>query len=104
VLQAGTERDKRSIFVLDMGKPVRIMDVAERMIEMSGKIVEVRYTGLRPGEKLHEVLYSGNDKLLKSSHELIWKLFSAHRDPGELPGLRDSFHDGSLAFLRSASP
>jgi FlaA1/EpsC-like NDP-sugar epimerase len=104
VLQAGTETEKSSIFVLDMGKPVRIMDVAERMIEMSGKAVDILYTGLRPGEKLHEVLYSGDDKLLKSNHELIWKLFSAHRDPDELPGLHDSFHDGSLAFLRSVSP
>jgi dTDP-glucose 4,6-dehydratase len=104
VLQAATETEKSSIFVLDMGKPVRIMDVAERMIEMSGKQVDIRHTGLRPGEKLHEVLYSGDDKLLNSNHELISKLFSAHRDPSELPGLHDSFHDGSLVFLRRASP
>jgi dTDP-glucose 4,6-dehydratase len=98
VLQAGTETEKSSIFVLDMGKAVRIMDVAERMIEMSGKTVDILYTGLRPGEKLHEVLYSGDDWLLQSNHELIWRLFSAHRDPTELPGLHDSFHDGTLAF------
>jgi dTDP-glucose 4,6-dehydratase len=102
VLQAATEMDKNSIFVLDMGKPVRIMDIAERMIEMSGKSVDISHTGLRPGEKLHEVLSSSDDQLLKSNHELIWKLSSAHRDPDELSGLHDSFHDGSLSFRPSA--
>jgi len=103
VLQAGTEMEKSSIFVLDMGQPVRIMDIAERMIEMSGKSVDISHTGLRPGEKLHEVLYSSDDQLLKSNHELIWKLSSAHRYPDELPGLHESFHDGSLTFRPSAS-
>jgi len=101
VLQAGTEMEKSSIFVLDMGQPVRIMDIAERMIEMSGKSVDISYTGLRPGEKVHEVLYSSDDQLLKSNHELIWRLSSAHRHPDELPSLHESFHDGSLAFRPS---
>jgi len=96
VLQAGTEREKSSIFVLDMGKPVRILDIAERMIEMSGRSVDISYTGLRPGEKLHEVLYSSDDQLLKSNHELIWRFSSARRHPDELPGLHESFQDGSL--------
>jgi len=103
VLQAGTEREKSSIFVLDMGQPVRILDIAERMIEMSGKSVDISYTGLRPGEKVHEVLYSSDDQLLKSNHELIWRLSSAHRHPDELPSLHESFHDGSLAFRPSTS-
>jgi dTDP-glucose 4,6-dehydratase len=103
VLQAGTETEKSSIFVLDMGQPVRIMDIAERMIEMSGKSVDISHTGLRPGEKLREVLSSSGDQLLKSNHELIWKLSSAHLYPDELPGLHESFHDGSLTFWPSAS-
>jgi len=103
VLQAGTEREKSSIFVLDMGQPVRILDIAERMIEMSGKSAHISYTGLRPGEKLHEVLYSSDDQLVKSSHELIWRLSSAQRHPDELAGLHESFHDGSLTFRPSAS-
>jgi len=102
VLQAGTEMEKSSIFVLDMGQPVRILDIAERMVKMSGKSVDIRYTGLRPGEKLHEILYSNGDQLLKSNHELIWKLTSAQRHPDELPSLHDSFHDGSLSFRPSA--
>jgi dTDP-glucose 4,6-dehydratase len=102
VLQAGTEMEKSSIFVLDMGKPVRIMDIAERMIEMSGKSVDISHTGLRPGEKLHEVLSSSDDQLLKSNHELIWKLSSAHRHPDQLSSLHDSFHDGSLYRVASS--
>jgi len=102
VLQAGTETEKSSIFVLDMGQPVRIMDIAERMIEMSGKSVDISFTGLRPGEKVHEILYSSDDQLLKSHHELVGKLSSAHRHPDELPGLRDGFDDGSLSFRPSA--
>jgi len=98
VLQAATETQKSSIFVLDMGDPVRIMDIATRMIEMSGKSVDITYTGLRPGEKLHEALHSGNELLEKSNHELIWKLFSAHRGPDTLSAVRGSFHDGSLTF------
>jgi dTDP-glucose 4,6-dehydratase len=103
VLQAGTERETSSIFVLDMGQPVRIMDIAERMIEMSGKSVDISYTGLRPGEKIHEVLSSSDDQLLKSNHELIWRISSAWLHPDELPGLHESFHDGSLTLQPSAS-
>ena len=42
--------------MLDMGEPVRIVDVAQRLIAQSGKRIEIVFTGLRPGEKLHEVL------------------------------------------------
>jgi len=73
------------------------------MIEMSGKSADISITGLRPGEKLHEVLYSSDDQLLKSNHELIWRLSSAQRHPDELAGLHESFHDGSLTFQPSAS-
>ncbi|MEV8252593.1 nucleoside-diphosphate sugar epimerase/dehydratase [Rhodoglobus sp. NPDC076762] len=56
VIQAGGIGDPGEVLILDMGEPVRILDVANRMIEMSGKNIEIVYTGLRPGEKLHEEL------------------------------------------------
>lgn len=56
VVQAGGIGKPREVLILDMGEPVRILDVAERMIAMSGKDIEIIYTGLREGEKLHEEL------------------------------------------------
>lgn len=56
VIQAGGVGRPGEILILDMGEPVRILDVAERMIEQSGKEIEIVYTGLRQGEKLHEEL------------------------------------------------
>lgn len=56
VMQAGGIGRPAEVLILDMGEPVRIMDVATRMIEMSGKTIEIVFTGLRKGEKLHEQL------------------------------------------------
>src|SRR5690606_3490002 len=56
VVQAGGIGRPGEVLILDMGEPVSILDVAKRMIEMSGKQVEIVYTGLRRGEKLHEEL------------------------------------------------
>ena len=56
VIQAGAIGRGGEVMILDMGEPVKILDVAQRMIAMSGKKVDIIYTGLRPGEKLHEEL------------------------------------------------
>ncbi|WP_236966725.1 nucleoside-diphosphate sugar epimerase/dehydratase [Marisediminicola antarctica] len=56
VVQAGGIGRPGEVLILDMGEPVRILDVAQRMIDMSGKDIAIVYTGLRPGEKLHEEL------------------------------------------------
>jgi dTDP-glucose 4,6-dehydratase len=93
VLQAATQREMKSVFVLDMGNPVRILDVAQRMIELSGRTVEIIYTGLRPGEKLHEVLYDDGGDLMNSDHELIWRIESGAYSPEELDTARGSFAD-----------
>ena len=72
VLEAGTHGHGGEIFVFDMGKPVRIADLAKRMIVLSGaKDVEIKYTGLRPGEKLYEELLSNDENTLPSFHEKI---------------------------------
>ena len=62
VIQAGAIGHGGDVLILDMGEPVRIMDVAERMIAMSGKDIEIKITGLRPSEKLHEQL-TGEDEI-----------------------------------------
>ena len=71
VIQAGAMANSGEVYVLDMGKPVRIMDLAQRLVELSGLTVrsqanpkgdiEIKTTGLRPGEKLYEELLIGND-------------------------------------------
>lgn len=72
VLEAGTKGEGGEIFVFDMGKPVRIADLARRMIELSGaKGVEIKYTGLRDGEKLYEELLSESEATKPSFHEKI---------------------------------
>lgn len=72
VLEAGTKGNGGEIFVFDMGKPVRIADLAKRMIEMSGaKDVEIKYTGLRDGEKLYEELLDSEETTKPSFHEKI---------------------------------
>ena len=72
VLEAGTMGNGGEIFVFDMGKPVRIADLAKRMILLSGaQNVEIVYSGLRPGEKLYEELLSTEENTKPSFHEKI---------------------------------
>lgn len=72
VLEAGTNGKGGEIFVFDMGKPVRIVDLAQRMIWLSGaENVEIKYTGLRPGEKLYEEVLSDEENTVPSFHEKI---------------------------------
>lgn len=72
VLEAGTKGSGGEIFVFDMGKPVKIADLANRMISLSGaKNVEVKFTGLRDGEKLYEELLNVEESTKPSFHEKI---------------------------------
>lgn len=75
VLEAGTMGNGGEIFVFDMGQPVKIADLARRMIELSGmkvgKDIEIEYTGLRPGEKLYEELLSHKENTKETLHEKI---------------------------------
>ncbi|RMH76209.1 MAG: polysaccharide biosynthesis protein, partial [Actinomyces sp.] len=61
VIQAGAIGRTGEVLVLDMGEPVRIYDVARRLIAQSGRHVDIAFTGLRPGEKLHEELFSADE-------------------------------------------
>lgn len=72
VLEAGVKGNGGEIFVFDMGKPVKIADLAQRMINLSGaKNVEIKYTGLRAGEKLYEELLNDKESTKPSFHEKI---------------------------------
>ena len=81
VIQAGAMATGGEVFVLDMGAPIKIVDLAKRMVHLSGyKIkdeshpfgdIEITFTGLRPGEKLYEELIIGKDNVMTTTHPLI---------------------------------
>jgi FlaA1/EpsC-like NDP-sugar epimerase len=71
VLQAAALSEGGEVFMLDMGKPVRIAELAERMIRMSGSSVSINFTGLRPGEKLTEELNSPDEVVLPTAHPSV---------------------------------
>ncbi len=72
VLEAGTKGNGGEIFVFDMGQPVKIADLAKRMIMLSGaKNIEIKFTGLRPGEKLYEEVLNEKETTKPSFHEKI---------------------------------
>ncbi|WP_297237048.1 nucleoside-diphosphate sugar epimerase/dehydratase [uncultured Faecalicoccus sp.] len=76
VLQAGYYANHREIFVLDMGKPVKILDLAEKMISLSGSVpykdIEIKEIGLRPGEKMFEELALEIEKCHRTENKLIF--------------------------------
>ncbi len=76
VLQAGAFAQTGEIFILDMGKPVKIADLAKNLIQLSGLVpdvdIEIRYTGLRPGEKLYEELLVDPKTCTRTANNLIF--------------------------------
>ena len=71
VIQAGAIGGPGEVLVLDMGTPIKILDVANRMVAQSGKTIEIVFTGLRPGEKMHEELFAEDERGTSTSHPLI---------------------------------
>jgi FlaA1/EpsC-like NDP-sugar epimerase len=76
VVQAFTKSEGSEIFVLDMGEPIRILDLAENMIRLAGKVpyadIDIEFTGLRPGEKLTEELKGNTEGLIATSTEKLY--------------------------------
>jgi FlaA1/EpsC-like NDP-sugar epimerase len=94
VVQAGAIGGRGQVFVLDMGEPVKIVDLAQNMIRLSGKQprlpdepvtsqrdIPIRFIGSRPGEKIHEELWSGNENLGETTHPKIRRLSRPPVDP-----------------------
>jgi FlaA1/EpsC-like NDP-sugar epimerase len=98
VLQASVLSQNGEIFMLEMGEPVRILDLAERMIRLSGhsagEEIPIRMIGLRPGEKLHEELHGPDEEAFPTSHPFIRRLLPVAPSPGEV--------DEGLMELREA--
>jgi FlaA1/EpsC-like NDP-sugar epimerase len=81
VLQAGAIGEPADVLVLDMGEPVRIVDVAHRLIDESHRDIEVQFSGLRQGEKLHEALFSATERGAPSGHPLIARVSVPQLEP-----------------------
>ncbi|WP_213195424.1 polysaccharide biosynthesis protein [Cloacibacterium caeni] len=100
VLQAGTMGKGGEIFVFDMGEPVKIKDLAIKMIKLSGFEPEIdiklKYTGLRPGEKLYEELLSDDTKNLSTPHEKIMVSIDPHMEFEEIETLANKITKAAL--------
>ena len=115
VLQASTMGRGSEIFVLDMGEPIKIVDLARNMIRLSGKTedeIEIRFVGLRPGEKIFEELITEGESILPTYHNKI-KIFqgppvSISSLEGWLPELEDLLdrrdEAGLVAHLKRLAP
>jgi FlaA1/EpsC-like NDP-sugar epimerase len=88
VIQAGAIGRGAEVLILDMGQPVRIADVARRLIAESGRAIEIVYTGLRPGEKLHEALFASGEADERPGHPKISHASVPPLDPDEAMKLR----------------
>jgi FlaA1/EpsC-like NDP-sugar epimerase len=87
ILQAGAMAAGGEVFVLDMGEPVKIVDLAKNLIRLSGKELgvdaEIVYTGLRPGEKLHEELVVEGEDVVRTPHPKVMKMIGDAQLPEE---------------------
>ncbi|MEI2640586.1 MAG: nucleoside-diphosphate sugar epimerase/dehydratase [Microthrixaceae bacterium] len=86
VIQAGAIGDDGEVLVLDMGSPVKIVDVARRLASQSPRPIQIVFTGLRPGEKLHEELFGADELDARPKHPLISHTSVPPLDPTEVIG------------------
>ena len=90
VLQAAALGEGGQIFVLEMGRPVHILDVAKTIIQLSGRSeeeIEIRFTGLRPGEKLHEEVFTSDELTDRTTHPSVRVAKARPVDPASLVAL-----------------
>ena len=99
VLEAGAMGQGGDIFVFDMGKPVKIYDMAKKMIQLSGKRnIEIKEVGLRPGEKLYEELLATKENTIPTYHPKIMHAQVRRYEPVEVDRKYEELH-GILATL-----
>ncbi|MDZ7673847.1 MAG: DegT/DnrJ/EryC1/StrS family aminotransferase [Acidimicrobiales bacterium] len=104
VIQAGAIGSDGEALVFDMGVPVRIQDVAERMIKDTDPSLDIVYTGLRPGEKLHEVLLGTDEPDARPAHPLISHAPVPPLDPLEVELWLDGNRENRDAMVRLCGP
>ena len=116
ILQAGAMAEGYGTYVLEMGRPVAITDLAKKMIEIMGAPnVKVKFVGLRPGEKLREELFEEGEERASTGHQMVFKLSSENMTPpgdSNLAELVDAMvlhargqeAGRSLGYLRKAVP
>lgn len=107
VLQAAAMGSRGETFILDMGQPVRIVDLAKDLIHLSGlelgRDIDIVYTGLRAGEKLSEELFSNGEDVDRTTHEKIFVARNGHHapvQPEQLTGLIEAVDAGDTLRLR----
>jgi len=116
ILQAGAMTEDYGTYVLEMGRPVAITDLARKMIEIMGAAnVQIKFVGLRPGEKMKEELFEEGEERVSTDHQMVFKLSTENMTPpdgGDLTELLDGmiYHARgqeaarSVEFLRRAVP
>lgn len=110
VIHTATIAEDGELFLLDMGKPVRITDLAEKMIRLRGLRVQhdiaVVYTGLRPGERLHELLTGHSEQLVPTANSKIFHLASTGETPSLdqirkwMQDMQEALPEGNISLLR----
>ena len=116
VLEAGAMGNGGEIYIFDMGKPVKIIDLARKMIKLAGftpnKDIEIQFVGLRPGEKLYEELLNDTSKTIPTHHDKIMiaeeiqdEYENLHADIEELIGIANFFgNDDIVAKMKKIVP
>lgn len=101
VLSAAAEGLAGETMVLDMGEPVRIVDIGQRMMTIAGRSCPITYTGLREGEKLHEELFTPSEDARRTTNGLAWHVDIAALEPALLDGPQADAEDIRLAYEKN---
>src|ERR687893_453702 len=101
ILQAGAMAEDYGTYVLEMGRPVAITDLARKMIEIMGAAnVQIKFVGLRPGEKMKEELFEEGEERVSTDHQMVFKLSTENMTPPDGADLTELL-DGMIYHARS---